>query len=111
MSLVPNGLLGPEDTGSEEDGAAADETGTAFPSRDNTACWGSARHIFRCTCSVVLAFFLYLAVIQTQRIDVKFHYQLHFKSYMHIPGHDDTLLCEGPDMIPIDVDSNAFYLQ
>lgn len=29
---------------------------------------------------------------------------------MHIPGHDETLLCEGPDMIPVDVDSNCILL-
>lgn len=29
---------------------------------------------------------------------------------MHILGHDETLLCEGPDMIPVDVDSNCILL-
>lgn len=24
---------------------------------------------------------------------------------MHAPGHDEILLCEGPDVIPVDVDS------
>lgn len=31
-----------------------------------------------------------------KRIDVKFHNQLHFKPYMHILGHDETLSLRGP---------------
>lgn len=42
-------------------------------------------------------------------IDVKFHNQLHFKSSMYVPGHDE-ILCKGSDIIPLDVDSNAFQI-
>lgn len=54
---------------------------------------------------------IFVAATQTQRIHVKFHNQLHFKSHMHISGRDETLFYEWPDMIPVDVDSNAFHLQ
>lgn len=105
-----------EETGTEEEILLLPmrfdpQTGTAFPGRDIAASEGSGRDIFRCACSGVLAIFLYLAVTQMQSIDEKFHNQLHFKSYMRIPGHDEILLCEGPDMIPVKVDFNAFHLQ
>lgn len=79
--------------------------------RNDTAGRASRWDVFTNACSGVLAIVLYLAMIQVQSLNVKFHNQLHFKSYMHISGHDEILLCEGPDMIPVDVDSNAFYLQ
>lgn len=85
--------------------------GKGFFRKDSTASPGSGGTSSDAPAQVFWQFSLYLAVIQTQRIDVKFHNQLHFKSYMHIPGHDETLLCEGPDMIPVHVGSYAFYLQ
>lgn len=105
-----------EETGTEEEILLLPmrfdpQTGTTFPGRDIAASEGSGRDIFRCACSGVLAIFLYLAVTQMQSIDEKFHNQLHFKSYMRIPGHDEILLCEGPDMIPVKVDFNAFHSQ
>lgn len=60
--------------------------------RNDTAGWGSRWYVFTNACSGVLAIVLYLAVIQIQSLNVKFRNQLHFKSYMHIPGHDEVLL-------------------
>lgn len=115
--LVPNGLLKPEETGTEEEGLLPPMrrdplTGTAFPSRGTMLPAGAVDGTSSdAPAQALWPFFLYLAPTQTQMIDVKFHNQLHFKSYMHIPGRDETLLCEGPDMIPVHVDSNAFHLQ
>ncbi len=75
-------------------------------------CLPGGRDIFGCACSGVLAIILYLTMIQTKGyVNIKFHNQLHFKSYMRISGHNETLLREGPVMIPVDMDPNAFYLQ
>lgn len=111
VSLVPNALLKPEETSTEKEESLllrlnwnnfSKQRDRAASRADRTSSDALARVFWQ---------FFFVSVIQIQRIDVKFHNQLHFKSYLHIPGHDETLLREGPDMIPVDVDSNAFYLQ
>lgn len=65
--------------------------------------------LFRCSGN----FFFNLAVIQMQMIKVKFHNQLHFNSYIYtyLAIMEICFLCEWPGMIPVDMDSNAFYVQ
>lgn len=75
----------------------------------------SKRDVFTNACSAVLAicFFVLcvrLSVIQMQRINLKFHNQLHFKSYIHILYMATMKLFSVRDMIPV-VDSKAFYSQ
>ncbi len=109
VSLVPNGLLKLEETGTEEEQLLPQtrcdpQTGAAFPSRRTVLLQMRLHWCF-------WQLFCIWLWSRHKRVDVKFHNQLHFKSYMHILGHDETLLCEGPDVIPVDVDSDAFYLQ
>lgn len=91
VSLVPNGLLKPEETGTEEEDlllpAIGDpQTGTAFPSRETMLPAGAVDGTSSdAPAQVFWQFLLYLAATQTQRIDVKFHNQLHFKSSIAYP--------------------------
>lgn len=79
------------ETGTEEEESLLLPVKLEWLYQTETILPDGAVDIFTNACSGVLAIVLYLAVIQTQSLNVKFHNQLHFKSYMHIPGHDEIL--------------------
>lgn len=94
-SLAPNRLVRPEETGEEERDLLLpvrcdQQTGMACSRRERQCChlgqWKrhlQMRLLRRLSLGNVVS-----GCDPDTGIDVKFHYQLHFKSYMYVPGHD-----------------------